>query len=92
MNTAKERINALAAIVPNDVTAFLKAHLSTKNTSNEVFALYKEAFADDADADGAELYRTDGCSTHLAEVEDKLWHRACLALENWIYETFYDEK
>ena len=92
MNTAKERISALAAVVPNDIIALLKAHLSAKNTSNEVFALYKEAFAADADADGASLYNSDGCSKHLEEVEDKLWHGACLALENWIYETFYDEK
>lgn len=92
MNTAKERISALSAVVPNDIIALLKAHLSVKNTSNEVFALYKEAFAADADAYGASLYNSDGCSKHLEEVEDKLWHRACLALENWIYETFYDEE
>lgn len=91
MNTAKERISALAAVVPNDVIALLKAHLSAKNTSNEVFACYAEAFASDADVDGASLYNSDGCSKRLEEVEDTIWHRACLALENWIYETYYEE-
>lgn len=91
MNTAKERISALAAVVPNDVIALLKAHLSAKNTTNEVYARYIEAFASEADADGASLYNSDGCSKRLEEVEDTIWHRACLALENWIYETYYEE-
>lgn len=92
MNTAKERINALAALVPNDVAALMKAHLNVKNTINEVFASYNEAFASEADVDGRDLYFSDGCCKNLEDVEEKLWQRACTALENWIYETFYDEK
>ena len=92
MKTAEERINALAAIVPNDLISFLKAHLSAKKASDEIFERYKEAFANDADADGISLYSSDGCCKNFEEVEDNLWHRACLALENWIYETYYDEK
>ena len=92
MNTAKERISALAAIVPNDVITLLKAHLCTKNTINEVLASYTEAFASEMDVEGRDLYFSDGCCKNLEDVEEKLWHRACIALENWIYETFYDEK
>lgn len=92
MNTAKERINALAAIVPNDMITLLNAHLCTKNAANEVYKSYTEAFPSEGDVDGRDLYLSDGCCKNLEDVEDTLWHRACIALENWIYETYYDEE
>lgn len=91
MNTAIDRINALAEVVPNDVAAFLNAHLSVKNTREEVFKQYANAFVSDKDVSGQDLYLTDGCAHHIDEVEEKLWRRVCLALENWIYETFANE-
>lgn len=91
MKTAEERINALSAIVPDDVINFLKAHLCLKKASDEIFEQYKAAYNSDIDVQGNEIYMHDGGSK-LTDFEDSIWHRACTALENWIYETYYEQK
>lgn len=91
MNTAIDRINALAEIVPDDVAAFLNAHLAIKNTREEVFKQYENAFLSDEYVRGKDMYLSDGCANRINEVEDTLWQRACVALENWIYESFASE-
>lgn len=90
MNTAEQRIQALAAIVPNDVIEFLKAHLCVRNTIETTFTHYVKAFSNDTDVNGQDLFITDNCAMHLEGVETEVWHRACTALENWIYETYYN--
>lgn len=90
MKTAEQRIQALAAIVPIDVIEFLKAHLCIKNTIETTFTHYANAFESDTDVNGKDLFLTDNCAMHLEGVETALWSRACTALENWIYETYYD--
>ena len=90
MNTAAKRIQALAAVLPNDVIEFLSAHLCLKNTENAVYSHYEKAFCNDADVKGQDIYTVDKHPCHFEEIEDKLWNRACTALENWIYETYYN--
>ena len=91
MKTAEERINALAAIVPNDVVAFLKAHLCIKKASDEIFARYKDVFDHEVEINSGEIFGSNGGSK-MIDFEDHIWHRACIALENWIYETYYEQK
>ena len=84
MKTAEERINALSAIVPNDVVAFLKAHLCIKKASDEIFKKYKDVLDHDVEVQPCDIFRSDG-GAKMIDFEDNIWTRACVALENWIY-------
>ena len=90
MNTAIDRINALAEVVPNDVIEFLNAQLCVRDTMERVHTAYVNAFASDVDIEGQDVYCTDRCGQNLGELNDKLWDRACTALENWIYKNYYN--
>lgn len=85
MNKTEERLNALAKVVPAEVAEMFRAYFQMVNASNQLNIAYDKANPDYAKKDYLnEMYVADKHNTNLAEVENKIWKRACFMLESWL--------
>jgi hypothetical protein len=89
--TYEEKLAALAEILPERIIALIKGRFEAILSSWKVNNIYNRAYPEYANRNAAnQLYLNDNLNTHLNEVEAQLWNRACLELDNWLYDAFVE--
>ena len=85
MNKTIERLNELAKVVPAEVIEMFKAYFQMIDASNQLNVAYDKANPEYANKDCLnKMYIADKHNSNLAEVEEKIWKRACFMLNEWL--------
>ena len=90
--TLTKALEMMATVLPAEVVEMFKAHFQMIYASNQLNVAYDKANPKYANKGCLnKMYIADKHNLNLAEVEDKIWNRACTALNNWLYDAYCEE-
>lgn len=76
----------MARVLPVEVVELMRGSFLVKKTDYEINKLYDSIFPEwGKDGQANELFLIDKCNESFINAEDRLWNRACDALNNWLY-------